>query len=398
MVGAGIVAALHVGKMPAALPQLTAQFGLSLLQASTLLSVIQLATSSIGLFGGALTDRFGHVRAMVAGLCLLSLGSGLGALSQDPRALLASRVLESLGFIFTVLPGPTLLRQRIAGDRLSAWLGWWGAYMPFGMGMGLLLAAFLPGWRSAWWVACTLSALWALLVWRGVGTAAGQAGARVAAPMLANARQTLGSPGPWLLAAMFGFYAAQWMGVFGFLPTVYRDAGISPQWGGLLSAVGVIANAWGNIDAGRRAQRGVPAQGTLIGASAVMILTAWLIFAAPLQAWAAALGAGSAAGGLAFALRYLAVLVFSAVAGRIPGTLFQLSNRLAPGPQAVATTVGFMQQGAGLGQLLAPACIAWLATTTGGWGATGWLTGAWALVVMVAAWRIAGLRAPSAAR
>ena len=40
------------------------------------------------------------------------------------------------------------------------------------------------------------------------------------------------------------------------------------------------------------------------------------------------------------ALRYTAVLLFSMVGGLIPGTLFSLAVRLAPGERTVSTTVG----------------------------------------------------------
>jgi MFS family permease len=86
--------------------------------------------------------------------------------------------------------------------------------------------------------------------------------------------------------------------------------------------------------------------------------------------------------------RYAAVLAFSMVGGVIPGTLFSLAVRLAPGDDTVSTTVGWMQQWSALGQFVGPPVVAWVATRAGGWhcswlvtvscAACGLLLAAWA--------------------
>jgi MFS family permease len=66
-------------------------------------------------------------------------------------------------------------------------------------------------------------------------------------------------------------------------------------------------------------------------------------------------------------VRYAAVLAFSMVGGLIPGTLFSLAVRLAPGERTISTTVGWMQQLSSLGQFAGPPLVAWVATRSGGW-------------------------------
>jgi hypothetical protein len=65
--------------------------------------------------------------------------------------------------------------------------------------------------------------------------------------------------------------------------------------------------------------------------------------------------------------RYGAVLLFSSAGGLIPGTLFSLAVRLAPGEGTISTTVGWMQQWSAAGQLAGPPLVAWVATRAGGW-------------------------------
>ena len=67
----------------------------------------------------------------------------------------------------------------------------------------------------------------------------------------------------------------------------------------------------------------------------------------PLRGWAQ--------GGAAVAIaRYAGVLLFSAVGGLVPGTLFSLGVRVAPDESTVSTTVGWMQQCSALGQFAGP--------------------------------------------
>ena len=49
---AGVTAALHVGKLPPALPLLRETLGVTLLQAGFLLSLVQVAGMALGLVGG----------------------------------------------------------------------------------------------------------------------------------------------------------------------------------------------------------------------------------------------------------------------------------------------------------------------------------------------------------
>ena len=145
VVGVGVVCALHVGKLPVAIPVLQASLGLSLLQAGFLLSLVQLAGMTLGLLVGLMADHLGPRRVMLTGLGLLAFGSALGGLSTGVRGLLATRVLEGLGFLLAVLPAPGLLRRRVHDPKtLARALGWWGAYMPLGTALALLFGAVAP--------------------------------------------------------------------------------------------------------------------------------------------------------------------------------------------------------------------------------------------------------------
>ena len=103
---AGVASALHIGKLPVAIPVLQQTMGLSWMQAGFLLSVVQLAGMALGLPAGLLADRLGPRRVMLWGLCLLALSSAAGALAQTPDAMLVARAFEGAGFLLAVLPAP----------------------------------------------------------------------------------------------------------------------------------------------------------------------------------------------------------------------------------------------------------------------------------------------------
>jgi MFS family permease len=363
VVGVGVVCALHVGKLPVAIPVLQTSLGLTLLQAGFLLSLVQLAGMTLGLLVGLMADHIGPRRVMLTGLVLLALGSFLGGMSTGVHGLLATRVLEGLGFLLAVLPAPGLLRQRVRDPRtLARALGWWGAYMPLGTATALLCGAPLLaqiGWRPVWFSLAFLTLLAAIGLATQVSSDPSFARARSAGPIVAGEalkpwiriRQTLVAPGPWLVALAFFLYSGQWLAVVGFLPTIYSQAGYSGVAVGVLTALAAGINMVGNIGAGR-----FLAQGMRPG---VLLSSAYL---------AMALGAVVAFGAQGHpAWQYLAVLVFSGVGGLIPGTLFSLAVVLAPGEATVSTTVGWMQQFSALGQFLGPPLVAWVATQTGGW-------------------------------
>lgn len=369
----GVSAALHIGKLPPALPVLRDALHISLVQAGFLLSLVQLAGMTLGLAVGAAADSLGLRRTMILGLLILSAASFAGSAASTAEALLALRALEGLGFLLASLPAPALIRRLVEPARLSTTLGLWGAYMPFGTASALLLGPALiaiSGWHGWWGLLGALSlAMAALVAWavpraadRRTGGAAG-AGARIA--------RTLRSGGPWLASLAFATYSAQWLAVIGFLPTIYAQAGLPTAYVAFATALAAAANMIGNIASGRLLQRGAPASVLLQCGYLVMALGAAVAFAP----WADASTPAAV-------LRYAGALLFSAVGGLIPGTLFSLAVRVAPDESTVSTTVGWMQQWSALGQFTGPPLAAWAAAWAGGWQVTWWVTGAFALAGM----------------
>lgn len=371
----GISAALHLGKLPPAVPALQATMGIDLVEAGFLLSLVQVASMALGLAAGLAADAIGLRRSMLAGLAILTLASVLGgavgaAMPGQSAAvawLLVLRALEGIGFLLAVMPGPGLIRSLTPAGADKAALGVWGAYMPFGVALALLVGPGLiawGGWPDWWWALSLVSAGAACWLWLAVpadvhrasaGTAAGEG----ATAWPARLRATVGARAPWMTAATFAVYSAQWMAVIGFLPAIYAQAGVPAGYNAVLTALAAAMNIGGNLAGGRWLQRGVAPERLLRWGFSAMAIGGLAAFAQ--------IGQGAEALGLPPALRYAAVCLFSLGGGMVPATLFLLGVRLAPGPSTVSTTVGLMQQASSLGQFLAPPAVAWIALRAGGW-------------------------------
>lgn len=389
---AGVIAALHVGKLPPALPVLRDALGVSLLQAGFLLSLVQFAGMTLGLAVGLTADSLGLRRSLVSGLAILALASAVGGWARDASDLLMLRAIEGCGFLLVALPAPSLIRQLVPPQRLSVKLGLWGCYMSFGTGLGLLCGPWVIvalGWQGWWWSVAALSA--GMLLWvvvaipsdrqrRQAHPAAKAASAPVASGdgWWHRLHLTLTARGPWLVALIFATYSAQWLAVIGFLPSVYAQAGLSGPAAGALTALASAINAVGSVASGRLLHQGMRPSHLLYIGFGAMAVGAVLAFGTPTRD--------------APLVRYAAVLMFSAVGGLIPGTLFSLAVHLAPSERTVSTTVGWMQQWSAIGQVVGAPLVAWVADNAGGWHWTWVVTGACSAAGLLLASRIS--RAP----
>lgn len=384
---AGVSAALHAGKTAPALPALQRALGVSLLESGFLLSLVQLAGMTCGLAVGLLADGMGLRRCMMTGLGLLVLASIAGAASQSATSLLVLRGVEGFGFLLVAIPAPSLVRQLVAPSQLSRMLGLWGTYMPLGASLAMLLGPLWIGywhWQAWWWLLAAVSAIMWGVLWFAVPSDSTRGVVAPAAQVtwLLRLRQTLRSPGPWLVALCFAMYSGQWLAVVGFLPSIYAQAGIPAALSGLLTALAAGANMLGNAGSGWLLGRGWRPHRLLMLGYSAMAVGAVVAFAS--------FGLSEPAGVPPW-VRYVAVLVFSAVGGVIPGTLFSLAVRFAPNESTVSTTVGWMQQLSALGQFAGPPLVAWVATQTGDWRSTWWVTCTCCVVGLALAWRVGGL-------
>lgn len=379
IVGAGILSAFQVGKAPMALSAVQSDLQVSLDVASWLLSAFAIVGSIAGIGIGSCADRIAAKRTVVVGLLLQAGGGAAGAMSPDIVLLLLTRVVEGIGFLAVVVAAPALISTLAQGTDQPRAFAVWSTFMPAGMMLVMLGAPLLSatGWRGYWLINAALLAGYVPLL------AAGLRGPSPAGPATrsvpADIRQTLAAKGPWVLAALFSLFSAGYFALFGFLPTILADRfNFGEETANTLTAIAVVASAFGNLACGPLLAHGMDARRILFVTFCTMALCSF----------------GALNDGLSWAAAYACCTIFSAASGFIPVVLFQLAPGAAPRPALVATTMGFLMQGNNVGLVLGPVAAASLVTMFG-WFSVSGLIAAIALAAGTLSLSLPALRKPA---
>lgn len=351
---AGIATALQVGKLPVAMPALQAEMGLSLVTLSWIFAIFSLLTASLGAVFGSVTRRLGLYRVAMAGLLIGVLGNLIGAFASGVALLLATRVLEGLGFLLIITSLPPLIMQLAAeNDRRSA-MAFWSLFLPTGSFIAMLMSGPIleaGSWRVLWVViaTCMLASL-VSLAW--LRRRQGPPTAKPAPLSAPDLLRLLRDPGRLVASLTFGVYAAQYMIVTGFIALILTDTfGLSAVQVGIAVAAVVGVNSAANALAGLSFRRGWRSSTLILWAGLVLMVAHLLIFALPVSPLVQVLG----------------MLLFGMFSGLVPASLFASLPRLAPNPEAVPIMSGLLMQGSAIGQLIGPPAAAAMVGLVGGW-------------------------------
>ncbi|WP_166765955.1 CynX/NimT family MFS transporter [Xanthomonas euroxanthea] len=219
--------------------------------APTMGALGMLPTSAFALTGvatPALLRRFGLLRTALLSMALATLGLVLRPLLPQTTGLFIGSLvaLAGMGMGNVVLPP---LVKRYFGDRVGGVSTLYITVLQVGTLLPALLAvpvADALGWRSSM-VVWVLPALLALVAWAMVHTNHRRLRATGPAPVTPTpeaegrvARTALG----WSMAVTFGMTSLVTYSMFTWLPTLLREAGASPAFGGtmvaLFAALGMV--------------------------------------------------------------------------------------------------------------------------------------------------------------
>lgn len=350
---AGIIAATHVGKATIALPQMHEEFGRSLQSLSWIMSVFPLMGVFGGIAAGLLVQRWGDRRLLGFGLITLALASTAGAYAHSFAWLIATRLVEGLGFLIIVVAAPAIL-NRLASPRQHHWVfGIWSTFMAAGVAASLLLGPLLGDWRHIWLVTAGFTLLAALLLQLTTPTAAQPARPLPWHDTLLGVRRMLKARSPGLLALAFAAYTLQYFAVLSFLPIfLMQRMSVTVGMAGILSAAVVASGILGNVLAAPLLTRGIRPSTLLAGTSIVMGLAGVGVFLPALPA----------------TIAVACCLVFSALGGIVPATLITRAPQATPDRTLAPLCLGLVMQGNYLGQVLGPIAIS-TAVSVAGWPA-----------------------------
>jgi MFS family permease len=375
MFAIGVSAAFLVGKVPAALPVLRNEMGLTLFEAGLLVSMMSLVAGLGGVLIGALAEVSGLRLTAIAGIVVAVVAGVGGAFAADPIQLLAARAVEGIGFFMMSVSLPGLIIELSDSRRRQSAMGLWGGYLPFGAGLILLIGGVVIaeiGWRGLWlMITGAQAAMLAVLLWavprpqRRDGAARNKAIAKTIATT-ARAR------GPVMLAVTFGCYSGQYLALTAFVPLILvEEASWSLPMAAAVAAVVMMINAIGNVAAGLLLDKGFRRATLVVVAAVVMGCGSCMVMSDVLPVEARLAGA----------------ICFSCFGGMIPGALFAGVRHHAPSPAHVSTVNGLMLQGVAIGQFIGPALASYLVSVGGG----NWSWSLYYLLPMAVLTALAGL-------
>lgn len=358
IVACGVVAAMHVWKLPGALTFIRQDLGMSLVQSGTLLGNVQVGAMVLGLSGSILSERIGLRTTMLVGLSMLSLGSLVGAFSQQTWQLMTTRGFEGIGFLLVTLVAPPLIRQNTSQDRASVAMGWWSAFQGIAVFLAVLVSTVLldgMGWVNwqFWWM--VMGVLTAAMIPISLRTVPGDSTHSVdLGPALSKIGHTLKTLMPWIISLIFACYTLQWGAIIGFLPDIV--GGHSGLVIGLATAVVGGVNGVGNVVAGQMLNRGVRPRAMVMTGMTSMVITTVVIFAPD---WSAVSGG--------VWIQLAAAVVFSGVAALIPATVTRIAVDAAPADGSASAVMGLMIQVYNAANFIGPVVLTSIAAAAGGW-------------------------------
>ncbi|MFD3653690.1 CynX/NimT family MFS transporter [Streptomyces sp. NPDC058620] len=246
LVMAGLVlAALNlrpaITSLGALLEEVRDGLGMSGSVAGVLTSVPPLCFALFGIMAPRLARRFGAGAVVCAGMVAIAAGLAIRPFIGGTAGFLAASALALMGIAVSNILMPVIVKRWFPG-RVGTMTGLYS--MALALGTALAAAVTVPmtdvlggSWKAGlaiWGVLAAAAVLpWIALV-RDRGNAPGQPTAHQRkAPALRITRSRTG----WALASFFGLQATAAYITMGWMPQIFRDAGVSAGTAGVLLAV-----------------------------------------------------------------------------------------------------------------------------------------------------------------
>ncbi|MEV6553074.1 MFS transporter [Streptomyces sp. NPDC051597] len=227
--------------------------------AGVLTSVPPLCFAVFGITAPRLARRFGPAVIVCAGMAAIAAGLLLRPFAGGTPGFLAASALALMGIAVSNVLMPVIVK-RYFPDRVGSMTGLYS--MALALGTALAAAATVPvtdglggSWRaglSVWALLAAVAVLpWLLLVRDGSDKPSGQSSGRSAdrssgrSPAAhedaeAPAFKITRSRTAWALACFFGLQATAAYITMGWMPQIFRDAGVSAGAAGVLLAVTMV--------------------------------------------------------------------------------------------------------------------------------------------------------------
>jgi CP family cyanate transporter-like MFS transporter len=237
------IAALALNLRPPAiaiapvLPEIRGALGFGGVLSGVLTTLPPLCFAVIGVLAPAIAARAGLHRAALISLLTIAIGQAVRVLVPLPAVFLVATVFALLGMATGNVLLPSLVRLHFP-DRIGRVTGIYSLALGIGVALPSLLSVPLATATGSWrwslgiW---TITALIAAVPWIRLATETRPMRSRTKPPIRIGhvARTRVG----WIIALFFGIQSIQAYAIFGWLPTIYIDAGLEPASAGLMLTI-----------------------------------------------------------------------------------------------------------------------------------------------------------------
>ncbi|MFZ3496669.1 CynX/NimT family MFS transporter [Streptomyces sp. 5.8] len=222
--------------------------GMSGAVAGLITSVPALCFAVFGVTAPRLSRRFGPAAVVCAGMAAVAAGLLIRPFATNAAGFLAASALTLAGIALTNVLLPVIVKRWFP-DRVGTMTGLYS--MALAAGTSLAAAATVPltqalggSWRTGLLI-WALLALAAVVPWLPIAAAARKEKAAATAGGAPAVRADAGpsvvrSRTAWALACYFGLQATGAYITMGWLPQIFRDAGVSASTAGILLAVTMV--------------------------------------------------------------------------------------------------------------------------------------------------------------
>ncbi|WP_443056880.1 CynX/NimT family MFS transporter [Streptomyces sp. IBSBF 2390] len=346
-----------ITSLGALLEEVRDDLGMSGSVAGLLTSVPPLCFAVFGVTAPRLARRFGPAAVICAGMAAIATGLLIRPYVGGTPGFLAASALALMGIAVSNVLMPVVVKRWFP-DRVGSMTGLYSMALALGTSLAAAVTVPLTGalggsWRSglAVWAVLAMAAVlpWLPLV-RDRGTAPAPSRQRTAATAEPHAPLRMArSRTAWALAVFFGLQATAAYITMGWMPQIFRDAGVPAGTAGVLLAVTMVMGVPLAFVIPRVATR-LPHQGPIALVLGVCGLAGYagLYFAPAAGAWAWAL-----------------LLGVSNCAFPLALTMVGMRARSGPG---VAQLSAFAQSTGYLISIPGPLLVGVLYQRSGGWG------------------------------
>jgi MFS family permease len=366
---AAIAVSINQYKVPPVMPVLMQVFGLDLTMANLLMSIFSLSAFLLAIPAGIVVHRIGPKRSGLVAVAAVVVGAALGALSSGAAALLVSRTVEGLSFVFMMVVGPAIISLWFSAEERGVPMGVFATWVPVGSMIILNAAPALEsafGWQAVWWFGCLYGVFGFLVFWalvrlpKMLASAPANPGQDVARQgssdrLLTTVRTALANRNVWLLGLLFFCFTMVFPGFSNNMPTyLHTVRGYSLGQAALIVSLSSLATIVGCPLMGMLSDR-IGSRKKVYTAALLIVAVLWLL---PYHLTGVAIP--------------LFLVVFGLVSGALPTMIFASLPEVVERPELAGIGMGAVVTLQNLGLLLGPVMFGRIVQASGNWALAGY--------------------------